>query len=182
MLPPTAPKKLTVVGWIISFALLTGMAWRMVTSVPTRWAIGLVTSLFVVMTILDRYRLKRIKHERKEESICSFARQLPAKHHDTWIVRAVYEELSRELGAPLRPTDDVTRFWHIDPDELDEIAFRIAHRAGRSMDDTKNNPMFDRVVTIQDMIFFFEHQPRLPNKTSLPTGMNPTTSTPTAVP
>jgi hypothetical protein len=125
--------------------------------------------LSVVLSLLHRRWLKRINEERKEESICSFARALPAKDHDTWVVRAAYEELSRVLNAPLRPSDDIRRFWRMDPDDLDDVAFRIAHRARRSMDDTKKNPMFDRVVTVEDMILFFEYQPKEPNQPPEPT-------------
>ena len=164
MLPSAAPERVTVIGWIILFAIVAGTIWGLTTSVHLRWVIGIFVLLIALMAIFDDYRLKRIKEERKEESICSFSRELPAKIHDTWVVRAVYEELSQHLDAPLRPSDDLKSFWRIDPDELNDIAIGIASRAGRSMEDTKNNPMLDRVVTIADLILFIENQPRLPNK------------------
>jgi hypothetical protein len=36
------------------------------------------------------------------------------------------------------------------------------------MDGTKQNPLFDRVVTVEDIILFFEHQPKLPDQPSQP--------------
>ncbi|MBI5767979.1 MAG: hypothetical protein HZA93_09290 [Verrucomicrobia bacterium] len=116
--------------------------------------------------MLHRRRLKHIREERIEESICSFARLLPARAHDTWVVRAVYEELFDFVRAPIRPSDTVERFWGIDGDDLDDMAFRIAERAGRSMDGADKNPFFGRVVTVADMVQFFEHQPKLPLSSS----------------
>ncbi len=80
------------------------------------------------------------------------------------------------VRAPLRPTDDVSKFWRIDPEDLDDIAYRVAHRARRSMDTTKKNPWYDRVFTIEDMILFFEHQPKLPNEA--PGTMSPSVNDP----
>ncbi len=163
MMPPApAPQKATIAGWLFLAGLLACIAWGLATDAPSRWIFGGASTLIVALTALGYWKQKRIVAERKEESICSFSRALPANQHDTWVVRAVYEELSLLARAPLRPSDDIKKFWGIDGDDLDDVAFRIAHRARRSMDDAQKNPMFDRVVTIEDMILFFEQQPKLP--------------------
>jgi hypothetical protein len=158
-----------MVGWLVLSSIAAAIGYGMVMSIPMRWAFGGWFVLIAVFAVFHRRWLRRLKEERKEESICSFARALPAKEHDTWVMRAVYEEMSRVTGGPLRPYDDIKKFWRVNPEDLDDVAFTIAHRAGRSMDDTKKNPMFDRVVTIADMITFFEHQPKRPNQSPEPT-------------
>jgi hypothetical protein len=50
------------------------------------------------------------------------------------------------------------------PDDRDDLAFEIARRAGRSMEDTQKNPLFDRVKTVADMVAFFENQKREANQ------------------
>ena len=127
-----------------------------------RWVLGATVVLLALLTVIDRLRLKRIREKRKDESICTFARSLPARDHDTWVVRAVYEEVSRHVQAPIRPSDDIVRFWGFHDEDLDDAAVRIAHRAGRSMSDTDKNPLYGKVRTAADMIAFLEHQPKLP--------------------
>ena len=169
MPPPTIPKKPGVLGWLFLIGFVGGFAVLVYSNVGARWAAGAIAAFGAVATILARRHFERLKEERKEESICTFARALPARAHDTWIVLAVFEELSTLVRVPVRPTDDLKKDLKIDPDDLDETAFEIARRAGRSMDDPKKNPMFDRVVTVADMILFFERQPKQPNQAPEPT-------------
>jgi hypothetical protein len=159
-----APKKATVTGWLVLAVLLAGITWGLISSIPLRWIVAGAFVLIAALTVQLNFQLSRIRKERKEESICTFARALPARAHDTWIVRAVYEELSSIIRAPLRPTDNIEKLWGIVDEDLDDVASRVAHRAGRSMDDTRKNPMFGRVVTVADMVLFFEHQAKLPNQ------------------
>jgi hypothetical protein len=161
MPPPPLPKKVTVVGWGLFATLLACLAWGLITSGSARWAFVGISALAAVLTVLRRRRLSHIKEGRKTESICSFARALPARDHDTWVIRAVYEELSRMGLAPLRPSDDLKKFWGVDPEDLDDVAVSIAHRARRSLDKTVGNPLYGRAVTVGDLILFFEHQPKL---------------------
>jgi len=142
--------------------LVGGLAWGAFASPPLRWALVGTIALMTVLSVLHGRWLKRIKEERKEESICTFSRALPAKAHDTWVVRAVYEEISQQAGAPIRPSDNVAKFWGIDGDDMDDAVLRIAHRAGRSMADAQKNPLLGSVVTVADMISFIEHQPKEP--------------------
>ncbi|HEY0967106.1 MAG TPA: hypothetical protein VGD88_06955 [Opitutaceae bacterium] len=148
--------------WLVLAAMLAGLAWGAFVSAPLRWGFIGTVALLALLSVFHRRRLKRIKEERTEESICSFSRALPAKGHDTWVVRAAYEEISHHAGAPIRPSDEVAKFWGIDGDDLDDAILRIARRAKRSMDDVQKNPLCGRVVTVADVIAFIEHQPREP--------------------
>jgi hypothetical protein len=140
-----------------------GVAVLVLSNVGARWAAGAIATLGAIATVLARRDLERLKEERKEESICTFARSLPAREHDTRVVRSVFEELSTLVRVPIRPTDHLKKDLQTDPDDLEESAYEIARRAGRAMDDTKKNPIFDRVMPVADMIVFFEHQPKQPN-------------------
>ncbi len=157
-----APQKATLATWFALSGLLAFLAWGVAESQPLRWIFSGTFTLLVVLTIAHRIRLKHIREERKEESICTFAWTLPAKSHDTWVVRAVYEEIVDQGEAPNRPSDEVAKFWGIDGDDLDDVAVRVARRAGRSMDEAEKNPLLGKVVTVADMISFIEHQPRQP--------------------
>lgn len=150
--------------WVFVTALLTGLAWGALVSAPLRWILIGMVALLGVLSVFHRRRLKRIKEERKEESIGTFSRALPAKAHDTWVVRAVYEEISSQAGAPIRPSDKVEKFWGIADEDLDDAMLSAARRAGRSMDDVQKNPWRGRVVTVSDMISFIEHQPKEANR------------------
>jgi hypothetical protein len=162
MPPSQAPQKATIATWLVLAGLFAFLAWGVAESQPLRWIMIGTFALLAVLTIVHHIWLKRIREERKKESICTFARALPAKSHDTWVVRAVYQEIAEQAGAPIRPMDEVAKFWGIHGEDLDDVAVRIADRAGRSMDQAEKNPMRGRVVTIADMISFIEHQPRKP--------------------
>ncbi|MBA4136212.1 MAG: hypothetical protein C0518_02710 [Opitutus sp.] len=162
MPPLPATKKPTALSWIVTAVILAPLAWFAFANPPVRWTLLGCGALLAVLSLFHRRWLKRLRKERKEESICTFSRALPAKDHDTWVVRAAYEEISHHAGAPIRPSDDVVKFWGIDGDDLDDAILRIARRARRSMSDVQKNPLCGRVVTVADVIAFVEHQPREP--------------------
>jgi hypothetical protein len=158
---PAVSRGTTVLGWIIFVGMLACLVLGFSASSAARWIFGVIFALSMVLLIMNRRQIGLLRDEKNRESWCSFVGALPSGAYDVWIVRAVYEELSREMNVPLHPSDDVRRFWGFDGDDLDDIAFRIAPRAHRSMDDAQNNPMYDRVVTAADIITFFEYQPKL---------------------
>ena len=63
--------------------------------------------------------------ERKNEDIGTFTRLLDYRNIDTWIIRAVYEEISNELGCdkplPIRPLDNLENDLKIDSEGLEFI-------------------------------------------------------------
>lgn len=54
-------------------------------------------SLVAVLSRREALRLARMAQGRAGESICQFARSIDCRRVDTWVVRAVYEELQRSL-------------------------------------------------------------------------------------
>lgn len=113
----------------------------------------------------EKRRINALVQSRPTDSICSFARSFNTRKTDTWVIRAVYEEIgtylnSRKTPFPLRATDRLWKDLRIDPDDLEDIVIRdIAYRTGRSLDNTKNNPYYDKVETAADIVGFFMAQP-----------------------
>lgn len=162
MPPLPTPKRPTALSWIATAVILAPVAWFAFANPPVRWTLVGCGALLTVLSLFHRRWLRRLSEERKEESIGSFSHALPARKHDTWVVRAVYDEISSRAGAPIRPSDNVVRFWGIDGDDLDDAIVRIARRAGRSLAGVEKNPLSGRVETVADVIAFIEHQPKEP--------------------
>lgn len=112
----------------------------------------------------ERRRLARLAQARAGESICQFARAMDCRRVDTWVVRAVYEELQRGVSSdaplPLRTADRLKEDLRLDADHLDAMVQAMAQRAGRDLSHTRANPFFDRVVTAGDLVLFLNAQPR----------------------
>jgi acyl carrier protein len=134
-----------------------------------------VLSLLVVMSVVEnkrrKARLVALAESRSGESICEFARSFERKEIDTWVVRAVYEQLQRYLGedpsVPIRATDRLKEDLPIDSEDLElDLMAEIAQRTGRSLDNTIANPYYDKVRTVGDLVLFFNAQPRNATPTS----------------
>ncbi len=161
MEPVATPKKLGVLGWAVIFGLLSALVALLIHSEEWRWGTGAAIALVGVFGIISRKQWRQIEIERESDSICSFARLLPARDHDTWIVRAVYEGLASDRGIGIRPTDRLEDDLLFVPEDVDDLVLDIAKRARRSMNDAGQNPLANRVVTVLDLIKFLEHQPRI---------------------
>jgi hypothetical protein len=111
-------------------------------------------------------RLRTIGESRAGDSICTFVRALAIRELDTWVVRAVFEQLQNHLRDsyaqfPLRPSDHLFEDLRIDPDDLDEeLLGQIAQRSGRSLSDCRANPYHGKVATVEDLIRFLCAQPK----------------------
>jgi len=147
-------------GWIAVVLLVAGLALGVYWSLIVRWVLVAIAAWIVIGTFIGERHSRRLKRERASESICTFARTLPARHHDTWVVRATYETLSGIVRVPIRPTDDLEKDLSIDPDDLDDAAVEIARRAGRRMEAPAANPFYGRVKMVADVIAFMENQPK----------------------
>jgi len=102
-----------------------------------------------------------IKETRKGESICSFTKAFDFRQIDTWIIRAVYEELQEYVGKdyPIRPEDKLIDDLEIDEEDLAlDIARVISQRTGRSLDNYEKNPYCHKVTTVRDLVMYFSHQ------------------------
>jgi hypothetical protein len=122
-------------------------------------------SLVAALSRREALRLARMAQNRAGESICHFARSIDCRRVDTWVVRAVYEELQRRLpgtvAVPLRVTDHLERDLGLDADDLDFLIEGLAQRAQRCLAHTSGNPLFGKVATVGDLVEFLQAQPRL---------------------
>ena len=113
----------------------------------------------------ERARLRAIAAARTGESICGFARSFDLRRIDPLVVRAIHERLQSALAHcqpafPLRASDRLEQDLGLDADDLEmDIAPALAERTGRPLADTAANPFYGRVVTVADLVSFFNHQP-----------------------
>ncbi len=163
---PAAPiHKMRWWGWLILAAMLSGLAFWMCRQpylIPFAIVIGVLVR---VQARSEARRRKLMSESRYTEAICDFARSFD-RQTDTWIIRAVYEEMSRFLAVdghplPVRRDDRWKEDLKIDYEDLDDLLRDIAYRARRSIDDSDKNPVYGKVLTVGDVVTFFQHQPRL---------------------
>jgi hypothetical protein len=146
-------------------ALAAGYLWFL-----RRWPIPVVlltlviAAAVVVKTRQRRRQLRRTAAARSGESLCTFARALPVRDMDPWVVRAVFEQLQLHLqdgcpDFPLRPSDRLVEDLRIDPEDLEpDLVGQIAQRTGRPLTNAKGNPYFGKVFTVEDLVRFFTAQ------------------------
>lgn len=168
-MPQYHPRKIGSVRWVFSTALAAAFLYCLVSSpVATVAFILLFCGLFIVgdgQAKRNKECLLRLAREREGESICEFAREFDIRQVDTWIIRAVYEQLQRHLSHvhpafPIRANDRLKGDLQLDDDDLDiDIAQVVEQRTGRSLDGSDSNPYFGKIETAADLVMFFQAQP-----------------------
>jgi hypothetical protein len=170
LMPTYQPKPIGPLGWIVMAALACAFIY-IVASEPK--AVSVVLALlffgFLVSRRAERRveeRLREVAAAREGESICEFARAFDPKVVDTWVIRAVYEQLQKQFehvhpSFPLRAEDRLKEDLHLDDDDLDlDVAVQVEERTGRSLDNTGVNPYRGSVRTVRDLVMFFQAQPQ----------------------
>jgi hypothetical protein len=169
-MPKYKPRRTGPAAWFFLAVLATGLAYAAVSS-PAVAAVVLLllcATFFFVRTVTKREEesLRNLAAERNGESICEFARAFDTRAVDTWIARAVYEQVQGQLkhihpAFPVRASDRLKEDLHLDDEDLDvNLAVQIEQRTGRSLDETKANPLFGKVKTVRDLVLFFHAQPK----------------------
>lgn len=147
-------------GWLI---------WSVVAIIVHTPLTSIGFALFAVViataSILTARKLKQLRSSRRGEDIGSFSRSLPIRQLDTWVVRAVYEEISAYVGTkdkpfPIRPTDRLAEDLEVDQEDLGDMICSIADRCGRSLGELEKNPIFTTMKTITDVIQMLMLQPK----------------------
>ena len=170
MPPLEAQRGLDAAGRVWLAMLAAGSiwaAWRAVEASP--WLTALIVCAALLLTKLAthqrRRRLRAWAQARPGESICTFARSFDMRAVDTWVIRAVYEQLQACLahdhaGFPVRASDALVKGLLDDADDLDlDLVFEIAQRTGRSLESAERNPLYGKVTTVRDLVVFFNAQP-----------------------
>lgn len=169
-MPPLSTEPVSWLQRLTGYALLSGLAGGFVWTL-WRWPIPTtaVTAATIVWSAVSSRKIAEsirvLGHARAGESICTFARALPLRDLDTWVVRATFEQVRQYLAVnyaafPLRPSDRLVEDLSIDPEDLDDLASDIAKRTGRSLVGSDTNPYFGRVISVEDLIQFICAQPR----------------------
>lgn len=130
----------------------------------------IITGIALLALTWSKFEEPKIKkhfadlyEERKSLSICEFAREFDSRAVDTWIIRAVYEQLRAALPTnekmPIKASDNLSDTLKLDEDDLDlDLVEEIAQRTGRSTENFEMNPYYGKVTTARDLVLFFNHQ------------------------
>jgi hypothetical protein len=96
------------------------------------------------------------------EGICQFARSFDRRRTDTWVLRAVYEEVLAVVPLQVRADASLWQELGLDPEEVDmDICPAIATRACLSLGDRRGDTVSGHVETVRDLVSFFMHQRRV---------------------
>ncbi|MEZ5581433.1 MAG: hypothetical protein R3F37_00335 [Candidatus Competibacteraceae bacterium] len=134
----------------------------------TPWILGAIPILVVVGHFQQKRTKKKfiaLQEERKEEGICEFARSFKRHAIDTWVIRAVYEQIQEYVAqsrvlVPLRASDNLVELLEIDSEDLDmDLVEEIAQRTKRSLKNMDQNPFTGKIQTLGDLVYFFNAQP-----------------------
>ena len=157
------------VGWLLLGVFVCGLLWWI-------WEEPIILLFLVVISIMivieqrnRRIKIAKLSQERKELSICEFARSFDYRSIDTWAIRAVYETIqdyvsTPEYLIPIKAEDDLIDVLEIDDEDLDmDLLVEILQRTGRSTEDTPSNPYYGEVKTVADLVYFVNAQPLVSN-------------------
>ena len=167
----TAP----TLGWFGKVALVVLMAVLVYVIADASWTKLLVVAIALTVLVFFGMRSLKVEQERLQtlaanrfgESICEFARSFDCRQVDTWVIRAVYEELQEALpwgtkGFPVRASDDLNRdLLDNDIEAIEDLIPILAARTGRSLTDTESNPYWNKIRTAADLVYFINAQPHV---------------------
>ena len=165
-MPSVPVQKVTPLGWLVMAAFFGGLMGWVYKEPSGLLILGAFAAIIWIGTALNSRRVRRLAESRGSESICDFARFFDRRTTDTWIIRAVYEELANYLeidgrSTPVRPSDKWDKDLNIDSEDLAELVACMAFRAQRSLDGAEQNPLWGKVYTVADIVVFLESQPKI---------------------
>jgi hypothetical protein len=159
-MPKYVPERLGMISRVVLVGLGVGLVGAVILQ-PSLFIVFSAVVMFVpVFSAVDQHRQRRLAAERASESVCTFARSFDCRETDTWIVRAVWEEVGGLFRFPIRRDDRFEEDLRIDSEDLDNLAEAVAQRTGRPLVGYEKNPLFGQVKTVGDLVSFFLHQPQ----------------------
>jgi hypothetical protein len=155
--------------WLVLALPLLGVAGLSALSHPIGTAVVMATVVGlvcwgVVAVRRQRARLATLASSRRGETICQFARSFDRRSVDTWVIRAVYEQVQGLLHStctsfPLRASDRLQDLG-IDIEDIEmDLAVSLSESTGRSRDNPEENPFYGQINTVSDLVMFFSAQP-----------------------
>lgn len=121
----------------------------------------------VVYAIANHFKLKKLSLERGDPNICEYARSFDYRVVDTKIIREVWNEVQHNLGNqngkafPIKADDLFEETYNIDSDDLDDIYWKVADRLGIGTLKPEENPFFNKVISVRNLVMFLHHQPKV---------------------
>uniref|UniRef100_UPI001E3558EC hypothetical protein n=1 Tax=Pelomonas sp. KK5 TaxID=1855730 RepID=UPI001E3558EC len=162
-------RPLGLAGWLFIACFLAAIAYLAATRPQTFLVVlcGFAVLLWIAhsQSQRDAQKLVELACQREGQTICEFARDFDARAIDTWIIRAVYDQLQERLqhvhpSFPIRANDRLKEDLMLDDDDLDmDLAPEVEVLTGRSMVNSERNPYFGKVKTVRDFVLFFQNQP-----------------------
>jgi len=131
------------------------------------YIISLLFLVASVYAIANYFMLKKLSLERGDANICEYARSFDYRVVDTKIMREVWNEVQQILGSqngkpfPIKADDLLEKTYNIDPDDLDEIYWKVADRLGIDTQNPEENPLFNKVTSVRNLVMFLHHQPKV---------------------
>lgn len=168
-MPKYIPQKVSSLeGYFTFLVLFLGILTAVFIIWKAPYILLFVPAIFIWLYFDDKNWQKRISNlalEREGHNIGTFAKSFNCKSVDTWVIRAVYEQLQQYASTektvlPILADDHLFNTLNIDKEDLADILMEeIAQRTGRSFDSFEKNPYFDNLNTVKDLVYFFDKQP-----------------------
>ena len=170
LMPKYKEKPMTFWGWLfvlVFLAVILGLVGSLIWTVPI---ILLGVPVLLIFEYRDRKERKmhfeKLLSDRDNDSICTFSRHFEFRKIDTWVIRAVYEQLQNYMASeredfPIRPTDDIFSDLRIDDEEFDmDIVEEISERTGRTLEGAESNKFYGKANIVENLVYFFNEQPK----------------------
>ena len=169
---PTYKETLTMESHIVPYIFLFVLVGWLVYTIWKEPYLGLFISgmilvIFLISSMVGSSlsnTMEKLIKERSNEDIGTFTRSLNYRNIDTWIIRAVYEEISNELGydkpLPIRPSDNLEKDLKLDDEDLEYILTHIFARVEISVENIEKNLYYGKIETVGDIIHFCNYQPK----------------------
>ncbi|MFD1216554.1 hypothetical protein [Microbulbifer celer] len=133
------------------------------------YTIGALLLVGMIYAIFDHFRMKRLALKRGKPNICEYARSFDYRNVDTSIIREVWKEVQDYLGSyngtpfPVQADDLFEDTYNLHTDDLDEIYWTVADRLAIDTEKPEENPYFNQVTSVRNLVMFLHHQPRTGN-------------------
>lgn len=165
-MPKYKERPTTVGGWVFLVLVLSLFGW-FIWSAPV---VLLAAPVFFIVEYRNRKESKKhfeaLLADRVDDSICTFSRHFECREIDTWVIRAVYEQLQNYMASekgnfPIRPMDDVFTDLRIDDEDYEiDIVEEISERTGRTLESADQNPHYGKANIVENLVYFFNEQPK----------------------
>ncbi len=177
----SAPQaRLNATGWLVIAVLCAGLLYgfyRMVAAFiidgdPLIFFISALVAWLMIASIRGNRQwcahFRTLARQRRDHSICDFARSFDAREVDTWVIRAAWNVLSESINrdgpegftVPIFADDRLADEFMLEDDEdlLDTLE-EMAHRAGRSTELLGTEGFSGPVITVRDAVLLLNALP-----------------------